>query len=73
MKSNLLTVYARYEPSRDEFCRRHMQPEAFAQKRDVVVYRDAACTQAFARFGPGQPRPRRNTRQVLRNYYLAQA
>jgi hypothetical protein len=60
---NLLTVWARKEPTTDEVA------QAFGlKKKDTVFYRDCACKQLFARKPWWQSgHPRRNTRKVHLN------
>ncbi len=67
---NLLTVFARREPTTDDVARRYMPARQLARCRDTVIYRDRACRRFFCRI-PWHYRanPRRNTRFITLNCF----
>lgn len=60
--TTLLTLYARKEPSRDPLSRQHN-----LDTQDVIFYKDAACTQFYARWTWDRSPPRRNSKKVILN------
>jgi hypothetical protein len=60
----MLTVYARKEPTRDTLAIQHK-----LDKKDVVFYRDEACTDRFCHWSWHLSPPRRNRKTVTLNCY----
>ncbi len=63
----LIRVFARYEPTTDPIAKANLCRADLARARDVAIYRDAAATQAFARFNCDSKRPNRRTSVVTLN------
>lgn len=63
---NLLTLYARREPTRCTLLQQH----GLGRMHDTVVYADQECTQPKARFAPliGNP-PRRGQKRITLNCF----
>jgi len=67
VQSGLVTVYARREPTRTTVAREHAPKNRW---RDVVIYRDSACTQLFGFFPFWvSRRPTRASRRFMLNCY----
>lgn len=67
----LLPVYARREPTTDRETAElnGICPGTFTGKRDVQIYRDAECTERFARYPWHWKRPDRRNRYVTLNCF----
>jgi hypothetical protein len=67
LRSGLITVYARREPTRDTVAQARAPKNRW---KDVVIYRDPACTQLFAVFPWWvAKRPTRASSRVMLNCY----
>ena len=67
--SQLLTLFARYEPTTDPVARAYLPAQQLDKARDVQIYRDDACTQPAARYRFGSTRPTRSSRTVMHNCF----
>ena len=64
----MITVYARYEPTTDAVYLERLA--GLNKKRDVVIYRDAECTEVKARFSwHFKSKPTRRSKRVMLNCY----
>lgn len=70
MKSGLLQVFARREPTTDDVVRKYASAVA-ATAQDVQVYKDEACTVPFCRFRwDSASRPTRRNKRVTINCWV---
>lgn len=63
----LLTLFARHEPTTDPICKQYLPPALLTKATDVQLYRDSACTQPAARYRFGMTRPTRSYKTVMHN------
>ena len=66
----LITVFARREPTHCHAAKalEKVVPGCTRRMTDIAIYRDAACTKTFGRFGPdSSSRPRKNTKVIQMN------
>jgi hypothetical protein len=66
---NLLTLFARKEPTRDELASIYMDAKTLATKKDVVFYKDKDCRNIVCAWPWHNNPPRKNAKQVTINCY----
>lgn len=62
---NPLQLYLRREPTTDDVAKQYLPSCVVARKRDVVAYRDKACTQPIARWPWHYKSKPRSTQRVV--------
>lgn len=63
----LITLFARSEPTTDAVCKKYLPPARLKTATDVQLYYDRSCTRPAARFRYGMQRPNRSSRTVVLN------
>lgn len=63
----LITLFARTEPTTDAVCKKYLSPALLKTATDVQLYYDRSCTRPAARFRYGLRRPNRSSRTVVLN------
>lgn len=65
--TNLITLYARREPTTDTVCKQYLPPKLLKAATDIQLYYDPDCTRPAVRYRYGMRRPTRSSRTVVHN------